>query len=179
METGTAIPLGLWDNSENGTTAYQIAYFLEKNKFNTRNVDLKNEPYDATWGDGAETDWLVGAKTIGDRIMGNCSNWLGFVEGIYAEHTLTIDDTEYDFYDCLYLCNTVRPHSVGNTMTCSQIWHHMWDNGENRPTPPRIGRDIQMRLATAMEHGGDEDDAGGGAGGDEDTNQDSRGNYNE
>ncbi|RLN52498.1 hypothetical protein BBJ28_00010628 [Nothophytophthora sp. Chile5] len=196
METGTAIPLGLWDNSENGTTAYQIAYFLEKNKFNTvrlplcvdyiltnqepetslintaensaisvknymsllkslvkalayRNIgvlismhtltstddgglwysdtiteddfldaidtltsnlcsetywniigiDLKNEPYEATWGDGADTDWLVGAKTIGDRIMGGCSNWLGFVEGIYAEHSLTIDDTEYDFYD--------------------------------------------------------------------------------
>ncbi|KAF4324489.1 hypothetical protein BBO99_00000177 [Phytophthora kernoviae] len=196
METGTAIPLGLWDNSQNGTTAYQIAYFLEKNKFNavrlplcvnwiltnpvpetslintdenraisvknymsllkslikalayrkigvlmsmhtltsTDNgglwysdnitqsdfldaidtltgdlcsdsywniigIDLKNEPYEATWGDGEDTDWHSGAKTIGDRMLKGCSNWLGFVEGIYDSHTLTIDDTEYDFYD--------------------------------------------------------------------------------
>ncbi|OWZ04284.1 Cellulase-2, endo-1,4-beta-glucanase, partial [Phytophthora megakarya] len=40
METGTAIPLGLWDNSENGTTAYQIASFLETNKFNAVRLPL-------------------------------------------------------------------------------------------------------------------------------------------
>nr|ABG80554.1 cell 5A endo-1,4-betaglucanase [Phytophthora ramorum]ABG80555.1 cell 5A endo-1,4-betaglucanase [Phytophthora ramorum] len=196
METGTAIPLGLWDNSENGTTAYQIASFLEKNKFNavrlplcinwiltnktpestlintaenraisiknyrsllkslikalayrqigvlislhtltsTDNgglwysdnitqsdyldavdtltgdlcsntywnvigLDLKNEPYEGTWGDGEDTDWREGAQTIGNRMLKGCSNWMGFVEGIYASHTLTIDDTDYSFYD--------------------------------------------------------------------------------
>lgn len=196
METGTAIPLGLWDNSQNGTTAYQIAYFLEKNKFNavrlplcinwiltnkvpestlintaenraisitnymsllkslikalayrqigvlislhtlTSSVsgglwyndnitqsdfleavdtltgdlcsntywnviglDLKNEPYEGTWGDGEDTDWREGAQTIGNRMLKGCSNWMGFVEGIYASHTMTIDDTEYSFYD--------------------------------------------------------------------------------
>ncbi|KAE8912597.1 hypothetical protein PF003_g3545 [Phytophthora fragariae] len=29
-------------------------------------------------------------------------------------------------------------------MTCHQIWHVKWMNGEERPRP-RIGRDIQMR----------------------------------
>ncbi|KAG6975857.1 hypothetical protein JG688_00001955 [Phytophthora aleatoria] len=196
METGTAIPLGLWDNSENGTTAYQIVYFLEKNKFNAVRLplcinwilknqvpestlintaenraisiknymsllkslikalayrqigvllslhtltstnsgglwysdnitqsdfldavdtltgdlcsntywnviglDLKNEPYEGTWGDGEDTDWREGAQTIGNRMLKGCSNWMGFVEGIYASHSLTIDDTEYSFYD--------------------------------------------------------------------------------
>ncbi|CAK4148305.1 unnamed protein product [Aphanomyces euteiches] len=34
METGNAIPFGLWTNDRNGTTAYEIATFLAKNKFN-------------------------------------------------------------------------------------------------------------------------------------------------
>uniref|UniRef100_K3X2K4 Glycoside hydrolase family 5 domain-containing protein n=1 Tax=Globisporangium ultimum (strain ATCC 200006 / CBS 805.95 / DAOM BR144) TaxID=431595 RepID=K3X2K4_GLOUD len=44
METGQAIPFGLWDNSENGTTAYQIATFLAQNKFNAVRLPLM-----ATW----------------------------------------------------------------------------------------------------------------------------------
>ncbi|RLN02675.1 hypothetical protein BBJ28_00021905 [Nothophytophthora sp. Chile5] len=196
METGTAIPLGLWDNAENGTTAYQIASFLATNKFNAvrlplcvnwiltnqepetslintaenraisvknylsllksiikvlayRNIgvllsmhtltstdsgglwysdtiteddfldaidtltsnlcsetywnimgiDVKNEPSEATWGDGADTDFHAGAKTIADRMLDGCSNWLGFVEGINADHTVAIDGTDYDYYD--------------------------------------------------------------------------------
>ncbi|KAF0709037.1 hypothetical protein AaE_013004 [Aphanomyces astaci] len=35
METGDAIPFGLWANDQNGTTAYQIASFLSANKFNS------------------------------------------------------------------------------------------------------------------------------------------------
>jgi len=35
METGQAVPFGLWDNDKNGTTAYEIASFLSKNKFNS------------------------------------------------------------------------------------------------------------------------------------------------
>ncbi|RHZ25391.1 hypothetical protein DYB37_005654 [Aphanomyces astaci] len=34
METGNAIPLGLWTNENNGTTAYEIATYLAANKFN-------------------------------------------------------------------------------------------------------------------------------------------------
>lgn len=196
METGTAIPLGLWDNADNGTTAYQIAAFLADNKFNavrlplcvnwiltnpepeislintaenraisvknymallksivkvlayrkigvllsmhtltstesgslwysdtiseddfldaidtlTTNlcsetywnimgIDVKNEPSKATWGDGSDTDFHAGAKKIADRMLDGCSNWMGFVEGINADHSVTIDGTKYDYYD--------------------------------------------------------------------------------
>ncbi|ETN16616.1 hypothetical protein PPTG_05787 [Phytophthora nicotianae INRA-310] len=196
METGTAIPLGLWDNADNGTTAYQIASFLADNKFNAvrlplcvnwiltnpkpetslintaenraisvknymsllksivkvlayrkigvllsmhtltstdsgslwysdtiseddfldaidtltdnlcsktywniMGIDVKNEPSKATWGDGSDTDFHAGAKKIADRMLDGCSNWMGFVEGINADHTVTIDGTDYDYYD--------------------------------------------------------------------------------
>ncbi|KAF4324492.1 hypothetical protein BBO99_00000178 [Phytophthora kernoviae] len=196
METGTAIPLGLWDNADNGTTAYQIASFLSDNKFNAirlplcvnwiltnpepetslintaenraisvknymsllksivkvlayRNIgvllsmhtltstesgglwynddiseddfldaidtltenlcsktywnimgiDVKNEPAKATWGDGSDTDFHAGAKKIANRMLKGCSNWMGFVEGINADHSVTIDGTDYDYYD--------------------------------------------------------------------------------
>ncbi|KAE8980658.1 hypothetical protein PR001_g24222 [Phytophthora rubi] len=45
----------------------------------------------------------------------------------------------------VYLCDRVRPgHYPGNTLTCHQIWHVKWNNGQNRPRP-LVGRDIQMR----------------------------------
>ncbi|KAG7402228.1 hypothetical protein PHYBOEH_003487 [Phytophthora boehmeriae] len=196
METGTAIPLGLWDNMNNGTTAYQIASFLSDNKFNAvrlplcvdwiltnqkpltslintaenralsvtsymsllksivkvlayRNIgvllsmhtltstesgglwysddiseddfltaidtltenlcskkywnimgiDVKNEPAKATWGDGSASDFQAGAEKIANRMLKGCSNWMGFVEGVNAAHSVTIDGTDYDYYD--------------------------------------------------------------------------------
>lgn len=196
METGQAIPYGMWENAYNGTTGYNIASFLSENKFNavrlplcveslledaTPNsdlinqnenaainvtdyysllqsivkvlqyrrigvlismhtmttstsgglwytnsiseddfldaidivvdtlcsqeywnvigIDLKNEPYEATWGDGEDTDWRLGAEKIGNRMLNNCSNWLAFVEGIDESHTLEIDGTDYSFTD--------------------------------------------------------------------------------
>jgi hypothetical protein len=45
----------------------------------------------------------------------------------------------------VYLCDRVCPsHYMNNTMTCHQIWHIKWKNGDERPRP-RVGRDIQMR----------------------------------
>lgn len=44
METGQAVPFGLWDNSNNGTTAYQVASFLSHNNFNAVRLPLM-----ATW----------------------------------------------------------------------------------------------------------------------------------
>ncbi|TMW64639.1 hypothetical protein Poli38472_011519 [Pythium oligandrum] len=35
METGLAIPFGLWENQENGTSVYEVASFLARNKFNS------------------------------------------------------------------------------------------------------------------------------------------------
>ncbi|GMF42611.1 unnamed protein product [Phytophthora fragariaefolia] len=47
--------------------------------------------------------------------------------------------TEADFEE-------VWPHFKNNTLTCHQIWHHLWKNGTERPRP-RCGRDIQHREA--------------------------------
>ncbi|POM68880.1 Hypothetical protein PHPALM_14904 [Phytophthora palmivora] len=45
----------------------------------------------------------------------------------------------------VYLCDRVRPeHYPNNNMTCHQIWHGKWRNGDERPRP-QFGRDIQMR----------------------------------
>ncbi|KAG2507328.1 hypothetical protein JM18_009309 [Phytophthora kernoviae] len=35
METGLAIPFGLWENMENGTSVYEVAGFLSRNNFNS------------------------------------------------------------------------------------------------------------------------------------------------
>ncbi|RLN91773.1 hypothetical protein BBJ28_00019923 [Nothophytophthora sp. Chile5] len=35
METGLAIPFGLWENMDNGTSVYEIAAFLARNKYNS------------------------------------------------------------------------------------------------------------------------------------------------
>ncbi|KAF1795577.1 Glycoside hydrolase superfamily [Phytophthora cactorum] len=50
METGLAIPFGLWENMDNGTSVYEVAAFLARNKFNSvrlpvciKNI-LKNTP---------------------------------------------------------------------------------------------------------------------------------------
>jgi endoglucanase len=196
MEGGNAIPFGLWDNSENGTTAYQIGLFLSENKFNavrfplsaqsilqntipngllinkqenralsvkdylsliksiikvlqfrrigivlsihtltpiengalwynpdvpedrfleaidilTENlcdkeywnligIDLKNEPYKATWGDESAKDFRKGAKKIGNRMLKGCPNWLGFVEGVTAYHNTTIGEETFEYQD--------------------------------------------------------------------------------
>ncbi|TMW62078.1 hypothetical protein Poli38472_009571 [Pythium oligandrum] len=196
METGQALPFGLWDNSQNGTTVYQIASFLARNKFNAvrlplmatwilenhepnqwiinkqenraidttnymttlksivkalqyRNIgillsmhtltfkdngklwynadvpeekflesidiltenlcnddywnimgiDLKNEPYQGTWGDGGPKDFHAGAQRIANRMLEGCPKWLGFVEGINAQHTIVIDGEEFGYYD--------------------------------------------------------------------------------
>uniref|UniRef100_K3WCX1 Glycoside hydrolase family 5 domain-containing protein n=1 Tax=Globisporangium ultimum (strain ATCC 200006 / CBS 805.95 / DAOM BR144) TaxID=431595 RepID=K3WCX1_GLOUD len=196
METGQAIPFGLWDNTENGTTAYQIASFIANNKFNavrlplmaawildnkipngalinkqenraisvkdymsllksiikvlqfrkigvlismhtleyndngflwyndniteekfleaidilTSNlcdqeywnimgIDLKNEPYKGTWGDDSPTDFRAGSQRIANRMLKGCSNWMGFVEGVNGQRSVTIDGEAFAYYD--------------------------------------------------------------------------------
>lgn len=43
METTLAVPFGLWENSENGTTAYEIASFLSRNNFNAVRIPVSIE----------------------------------------------------------------------------------------------------------------------------------------
>ncbi|RHY05680.1 hypothetical protein DYB30_004698 [Aphanomyces astaci] len=40
METGHAIPFGLWENDQNGTTVYEVAAFLHRHKFNSIRLPL-------------------------------------------------------------------------------------------------------------------------------------------
>ncbi|GMF28498.1 unnamed protein product [Phytophthora lilii] len=54
METGLAIPFGLWENMDNGTSVYEVAAFLARNNFNSvrlpvciKNI-LKNTPPEKT-----------------------------------------------------------------------------------------------------------------------------------
>ncbi|KDO27970.1 hypothetical protein SPRG_07247 [Saprolegnia parasitica CBS 223.65] len=62
--------------------------------WNVLGIDLKNEPHKATWGTGTATDWVLGARKIGNRMLAGCPNWLAFVEGIYAEkHSVAVDDS--------------------------------------------------------------------------------------
>lgn len=67
--------------------------------WNVMGIDLKNEPYRGTWGDGTVTDFRAGALRIADRMLKGCPKWLGFVEGVNAQHTITIDGTEFAYYD--------------------------------------------------------------------------------
>jgi endoglucanase len=67
--------------------------------WNVIGIDLKNEPYDGTWGDGGPKDFRAGAKRIADRMLKGCPNWMGFVEGVNAQHTITIDGQEFGYYD--------------------------------------------------------------------------------
>ncbi|GLE00859.1 hypothetical protein PINS_up009656 [Pythium insidiosum] len=205
MEGPEGIPLGLWENSNNGTTAYSIATFLASNRYNavrlplmvqwildnkvpnpslinkesnralniadymsllksiikslgfrkigvlismhtltekdsgklwyndaisedkflesidilTKNlcskeywnvmgIDLKNEPYKATWGDDTASDFRTGAVRIANRMLKGCPQWLGFVEGVYAEdHKITLDGKGDQ------VCRLVRRRSSG------------------------------------------------------------------
>ncbi|KDO35026.1 hypothetical protein SPRG_01090 [Saprolegnia parasitica CBS 223.65] len=43
METGNAIPYGLWANGQNGTTVYEVASFLARNNFNSVRLPLSIE----------------------------------------------------------------------------------------------------------------------------------------
>lgn len=67
--------------------------------WNVMGIDLKNEPYKGTWGDGTATDFRAGATRIADRMLKGCPKWMGFVEGINAQHSLTIDGQKFDYYD--------------------------------------------------------------------------------
>jgi endoglucanase len=52
-----------------------------KNVWNVFAIDIKNEPFQATWGTGASTtDFNMAAQRIGNAVV-NDTNWLVFVEG--------------------------------------------------------------------------------------------------
>jgi hypothetical protein len=38
----------------------------------------------------------------------------------------------------IYLCNVARGHPHSGSLTCHQIWHQLWHNGEFKPTTSNI-----------------------------------------
>lgn len=67
--------------------------------WNVMGIDLKNEPYRGTWGDGTATDFRAGALKIANRMLKGCPKWMGFVEGVNDQHSITIDGQEFAYYD--------------------------------------------------------------------------------
>ncbi|EQC27050.1 hypothetical protein SDRG_15164 [Saprolegnia diclina VS20] len=67
--------------------------------WNILGIDVKNEPWEGTWGTGTKNDFRAAAQLIGARILKGCPKWLVFVEGVNAQHTIVLDGQEYGYYD--------------------------------------------------------------------------------
>ncbi|RHZ20477.1 hypothetical protein DYB37_000455 [Aphanomyces astaci] len=67
--------------------------------WNIIGVDLKNEPYESTWGDSGPMDFHQGATIIGNRMLKGCPQWLAFVEGIVTAHEVDIAGDTFSYYD--------------------------------------------------------------------------------
>ncbi|KAF0709129.1 hypothetical protein AaE_012966 [Aphanomyces astaci] len=67
--------------------------------WNVLGIDLKNEPWQGTWGTGLANDFRVGAETIAARMLEKCPKWLAFVEGVNDQHDIVLDGQEYGYYD--------------------------------------------------------------------------------
>lgn len=96
---------GLWYNEEISYKEYLTAVDLVTSNlcsdeyWNVLGVDLKNEPFEATWGDGTETDFVKAAETIGNRMLAGCSKWLAFVEGVFESREAIIDGKLIEYND--------------------------------------------------------------------------------
>ncbi|ETW03575.1 hypothetical protein H310_04988 [Aphanomyces invadans] len=67
--------------------------------WNILGLDLKNEPWDTTWGDNGPRDFRVGAATLGNHMLHKCPSWLAFVEGNAKSHTIDIKGHTFEYYD--------------------------------------------------------------------------------
>jgi endoglucanase len=77
---------GLWYNSNypEATVISGWTTLLKRyaDQWNVIAADLKNEPFSATWGTGADTDWNKGAARMANSIASSVSSrFLIFVEG--------------------------------------------------------------------------------------------------
>ncbi|KAH9108984.1 hypothetical protein LEN26_005794 [Aphanomyces euteiches] len=60
--------------------------------WNVLGIDLKNEPFDGSWGTGDKNDFKAGAELLGGRMLTGCPKWMAFVEGINGEKNSMIID---------------------------------------------------------------------------------------
>ncbi|KAF0694291.1 Aste57867_14820 [Aphanomyces stellatus] len=73
---------------------------LCSNKYwNVLGIDMKNEPFEGSWGDGKKTDFKAATERIAARMLKGCPQWMAFVEGINQQHTIVLDGKEYGYYD--------------------------------------------------------------------------------
>lgn len=97
---------GAWYSDELDVTEQQFLKavdILTKNLcgskyWNILGLDLKNEPYQCSWG-GATPDWQKGASLIGNRMLQGCPNWMAFVEGIAGSGTVTVGDRTDTYFN--------------------------------------------------------------------------------
>jgi endoglucanase len=76
---------GLWYDSSHSEAlviqGWRALVARYQNVWNVFAIDIKNEPFQATWGTGANaTDFNLAAQRIGNAVV-NDTNWLVFVEG--------------------------------------------------------------------------------------------------
>ncbi|KDO35027.1 hypothetical protein SPRG_01091 [Saprolegnia parasitica CBS 223.65] len=67
--------------------------------WNVLGVDLKNEPWQTTWGDDGPKDFRRGATLLAQRMLAVCPSWLAFIEGNAETHSIQINGTRFDYYD--------------------------------------------------------------------------------
>lgn len=96
----------LWYNDDISEDAFLesfdiLAELLCSNEYwNVIGLDVKNEPYKATWGSGKADDFRLGATRLTERMLKGCPRWLGFVEGLnYRTHDLDIDGEKFVYAD--------------------------------------------------------------------------------
>lgn len=82
---------GLWYNDTLGVSeqstfrGWELLADALCGEWNVVGVDLYQEPYRATWGSqNQRTDWKMGAERLGNHVLGRCSRWLVFVQGIHT-----------------------------------------------------------------------------------------------
>ncbi|ETV96151.1 hypothetical protein H310_10783 [Aphanomyces invadans] len=67
--------------------------------WNIVGIDLKNEPFNITWGDSGPKDFRVGAAKMANRMLAKCPQWLAFVEGNALKQSGTYAGQKSWFYD--------------------------------------------------------------------------------
>ncbi|CEG48469.1 cell 5a endo--betaglucanase [Plasmopara halstedii] len=83
--------------------------------FNIIGIDLKDGlKSDATWGDGADTDWSIAATELANHMLNKCPKWLAFIQGVQGE-------SHKDMYGERSLKNTFLPGSDLSGITLNPI----------------------------------------------------------
>ncbi|RLO03373.1 hypothetical protein DYB28_014233, partial [Aphanomyces astaci] len=73
--------------------------FCNDKYWNIIGIDLKNEPFNITWGDNGPKDFRVGAATMANRMLVKCPQWLAFIEGTALKQNGTYAGQKSWFFD--------------------------------------------------------------------------------